>query len=168
MTKIVKRIVDFLDEIDIIPSAVVFSSSGVFQEIPLSSRKAFFQKIARNLPKNCVVVGARDAGGMIGEKGFGQPVEIFGYCSYKLSALLIPKVNGVNVDTFLLKGKELKMTEEQWKDKLYHLANKDVKFLYLIGKQSTVKRIDDIWAKISKVLYLYNRVCMAIKWSHGY
>lgn len=135
-----------MNVIDIVPSAVVMSCASV------DVRKWGFPKLASNLPKNCILIGATGAGGIIGETRFGQPVEEPSQFTMRYSVLFIPKVEGVNINLFYTTKKEVRSKEKQWTSKLNHLVDKDVKFMFLIGRTSLTKAyMNNIWSKIDEV-----------------
>ena len=149
-----EQILEFLNGIDIVPSAVVMSCCGVFEQMPVARfRETFMSEISANLPKHCVVIGAREmCCGVIGETNFGYPVAENDFNTKQLSLLFIPKVKGVNVNLFQMTGKEIDGSEAQWRTKLNHLVDKNIKFLFLIGGNTTsVKYISDIWSNTVKV-----------------
>ena len=115
-------------------------------------RKTFISKLTANLPKNCVVVGARAVGGVIGETDFGWPVAENDFIP-QLSLLFIPKAKGVNVDLFQMTGKEIEGGGMgQWRSKLGHLVNKDIKCLFLIGGNTmSTGYMTKIWAHTNMV-----------------
>ena len=108
-------------------------------------------KFTANLPKNCVVVGAREVGGIIGETDTGCPVAENDFTP-QLSLFFIPKAKGVNVDLFEMTGKEIEGDIAQWRAKLGHLENRDVKFLFLIGGNTTsADYMRNIWVNTDTV-----------------
>lgn len=146
-----KQILEFLNDIDIVPSAMVMLCYEIFDPMTLAEfRKKLLSKITDNLPKDCIVIGAREVGGIIGETNFGCPV-VRKSLSEQLSVLFIPKVKNVNVNHFQVKIKEIKDNEEEWRAKLDHLVNKDIKFLFLIGAKTPPKNINCIWSNTVKV-----------------
>mgnify|MGYP002803399523 CR=1 FL=1 len=149
-----EQVLEFLNVIDIVPSAVLMSCCKIFSELPLGQfRKTFISKFTANLPKNCVVVGARGVGGVIGETDFGCPMAENDFIP-QLSLLFVPKAKGVNVDLFQMTGKEIEGSSmAQWRSKLDHLVNKDIKCLFLIGGNTmSTDYIDKIWARTDTIL----------------
>jgi hypothetical protein len=114
-------------------------------------RKWFMSKVTANLPKSCVVVGAKGVGGVIGETEFGCPVAE-NDISPQLSLLCIPKAKGINVDLLQMTALEICGGSARWRNKLDHIVGKDIKFLFLIGGTSTcADYIAKIWANTSVV-----------------
>ena len=115
-------------------------------------RKTFISKFTANLPTSCVVVGARSVGGVIGETDFGCPMAENDFIP-QLSLLFVPKAKGINVELFQMTGKEVEGSSmAQWRSKLDHLVNKDIKCLFLIGGNTmSSDYINKIWARTDTV-----------------
>ena len=117
-----------------------------------NARKWGFSKLASNLPKDCILIGATGTGGIIGETCFGHPVEGRSHFTIQYSVLFIPKVEGVNINLFSMTMNEARSKEKQLTNKLNHLVDQDVKFMFLIGCTSVTEAyMNNIWSKINEV-----------------
>ena len=124
---------------------MVVSSHG--SDLKLTKR--FFSKLASNLPKACILIWARKTGGAIGETWSSHPAKLSADSDF--SVLFIPKVAGVTISLFHITKKEFKNNGEQWTSKLNHLVDKDIKFMFLMGKHNSGEHMNAIWSNINKV-----------------
>ena len=135
---------------------MVISSSKLLH--PKRSSKTFWLGITASLPKDCIVIGARQTGGIIGETIAGKRTGKKGSDCGQLSILFIPKVPGVSVNFVEMKVNEVRSAADVQANcqiRLGHLLDKQIKFLFLIGKSSFIKPIDLFWKNIKQVFSHY-------------
>lgn len=123
MEDIKMQICHFLEELSVVPAAVIITCLPKPKKFALNKFKEICIKFAPALPKNCIIfVGAHtfNSYSLMGENGFGQPEEVDNDGSrVRISLLVVPEVKDVTITKVLINAIELRRRKEYWYEKLH-------------------------------------------------
>ena len=145
-----RQLCEFLDNVDTVPLAMLVATSGL-----LTNKKqiqSFLTKTQDKLPAGCPVIGCV-ACGIIGETSDGSPEELEDH-GRGVSALVIPKIKGVNAHMFSFSKNEIsknRRNKQSWRNSFRNILEEDIKFVFLIGHTEMHQSIGKVAMEMKKV-----------------
>ena len=144
MENMEKQVYKFLNELSVVPAAVIIASFPKLSKQNREKFEKFCVKVALALPKECaIVVGLHKiyAKSVMGENSCGLPEEVENDGILKVSLLVIPKAKDINITKVYVDTEVLRTKKEYWREKL----RQDKKFVFLLASSRAYKCVPKIY-----------------------
>ena len=155
-----RRIVEFLDELPLVPAACILLVSRRLEYIETPRKdeiKSLVMAVKGCLPSSCALIGSVGAGIIgTGESGFGEELEE----TEGVAVLLMPQIEGVSANVINLSVTEVKNNrtfKSRWEKSLRIPADGGtVKCAFLLAKGDTYNL--DVLGKVASGIWQVNAI----------